>query len=270
MSKQSNIKSKIQEQYGRIALADGSLSCCSSSSGGCCSNTETAVVSPIESSKTVGYDPNNLKSIPQSSILGLGCGNPSTFAHIKEGDIVVDLGSGAGIDVFIAANIVKDKGRVIGVDLTDAMLEKARKNSEINGYLNVEFRKGDIEEKIPVDDNSVDVVISNCVINLTEDKVNTFKEIHRILKPNGVGRLVISDVVTSREVEKALIDEANWCGCIDGALTKDNYLESIKKAGFTNVEILEERPGNVVKDYTEDNEKKTRSITSITVKAFKN
>ena len=271
MSKQSNIKSKIQEQYGKIALADGSLSCCSPS-GGCCGSSETAAVvgSPTESSIMVGYDQNDLKSIPQPSILGLGCGNPSTFAHIKEGDTVVDLGSGAGIDVFIAANIVKDKGRVIGVDLTDAMLEKARKNAEIHGYRNVEFRKGDIEEKIPVDDNSVDVVISNCVINLTEDKVNTFKEIHRILKPNRVGRLVISDVVTSREVEKAVINEANWCGCIDGALTKDNYLESIKKAGFTNVEVLEERPGNVVEDYNENMEKKARNITSITVKAFKN
>ena len=270
MSKQSDIKNKIKEQYETIALADdGSLSCCSSSAG-CCSTSETVVVSPIESSKTVGYNQNDLKSIPQSSILGLGCGNPSTFAYLKDGDIVVDLGSGAGIDVFIAANIVKDKGKVIGIDLTDAMLEKARRNAEIHGYQNVEFRKGDIEEKIPVEDNSVDVVISNCVINLTEDKINTFKEIHRILKPNGVGKLIISDVVTSREVEKALINEANWCGCIDGALTKDNYLDSIKKAGFTNIEILEERPGNVVEDYTEDIEKKTRNITSITVKAFKN
>jgi arsenite methyltransferase len=270
MSKQSNIKNKIQEQYGKIALADGPLSCYSSS-GGCCGTSETTVVaSPIESSKTVGYDQNNLNSVPQSSILGLGCGNPSTFAHLNEGDVVVDLGSGAGIDVFISANIVKDKGKVIGVDITDAMLEKARRNAEINGYYNVEFRKGDIEEKIPVDDNSVDVVISNCVINLTENKLNTFKEIHRILKPYGVGRLIISDVVTSREVEKAIIDEANWCGCIDGALTKENYLDSIKKAGFTNVEILEERPGNIVKDYNESIDKQTRKITSITVKAFKN
>ncbi len=269
MSKQTNIKNKIKEQYGKIALADdGSLSCCSTSSG-CCGTSEI-VGSPMESSKTVGYDQNDLKSIPQSSILGLGCGNPSTFAHLKEGDVVVDLGSGAGIDVFIAANIVKDQGKVIGVDITDAMLEKARKNAEVNGYENVEFRKGDIEEKIPVDDNSVDVVISNCVINLTENKVNTFKEIYRILKPNGVGRLIISDVVTSREVEKALINEANWCGCIDGALTKDNSLDSIKKAGFTNIEILEERPGNIVEDYNENIKKKTRNITSITVKAFKN
>ncbi len=150
------------------------------------------------------------------------------------------------------------------------MLEKAIKNAEVNGYENVEFRKSDIEEKIPVDDNSVDVVISNCVINLTENKVNTFKEIYRILKPNGIGRLIISDVVTSREVEKALVNDANWCGCVDGALTKENYLDSIGKAGFTNIEILEERPGNVVEDYDEYSEKTTRNITSITVKAFRN
>jgi ubiquinone/menaquinone biosynthesis C-methylase UbiE len=150
------------------------------------------------------------------------------------------------------------------------MLDKARKNAETNGYQNVEFRKGDIEERIPVDDNSVDVVISNCVINLTENKVNTFKEIYRILKPNGVGRLIISDVVTSKEVEKALVNEANWCGCIDGALTKDNYIKSIKKAGFTNFEVLEERPGNEVGDYNENIGEQTRNITSITIKAFKN
>jgi arsenite methyltransferase len=267
MSKQSNIKNKIQEQYSKIALADGSASCCSTTSG-CCGSSE-ASVSHIGSSKTVGYDQNNLDSIPQSSILGLGCGNPSTFAHLTEGDVVVDLGSGAGIDVFIAANIVKDKGKVIGVDITDAMLDKARKNAEINSYQNVEFRKGDIEEKIPVDDNSVDVVISNCVINLTENKLNTFKEIYRILKPNGVGRLIISDVVTSREIEKTSVNEDNWCGCVDGALTKENYLDSVRKAGFTNVEILEERQGNVVEDFNVYGEKNTRNITSLTIKAFK-
>ncbi|CAN5742602.1 arsenite methyltransferase [soil metagenome] len=248
-------------------MADGSLSCCSTSSG--CCDTSEVLRSPIESSQTVGYNQNDLDSIPHSSILGLGCGNPSTFAHLKEGDVVVDLGSGAGIDVFIAANIVKDKGKVIGVDITDAMLDKARKNAEINDYQNVEFRKGDIEEKIPVDDNSVDVVISNCVINLTGNKLNTFKEIHRILKPNGVGRLIISDVVTTREIEKTLVNEANWCDCVDGALTKENYLDSIRKAGFGNVEILEERTSNVVEDFKEHGEKNTRNITSLTIKAFK-
>lgn len=271
MSKQSNIKNEIKEQYGKIALSDGSLSCCCSttdSSGGCYSTSE-ALISPIESSKSVGYDQSDLKSIPQSSILGLGCGNPSTFAHIKEGDLVVDLGSGAGIDVFIAANIVKEKGKVIGVDITDAMLKKASENAEKNGYQNVEFRKGDIEERIPVDDNSVDVVISNCVINLTENKINSFKEVYRILKPNGIGRLIISDVVTSREIEKKLVNEDKWCGCVDGALTKENLLDSIKKAGFTNIEILEERPSRTAEDYNYDKEKNLRNITSITIKAIK-
>ena len=119
---------------------------------------------------------NDLNSIPTTSILGAGCGTPTKFAFIKEGDTVIDLGSGAGIDVFLAANIIKGSGRVIGIDMTDEMLEKARKNAADNGYTNVEFRKGDVEERIPVEENSVDVVISNCVINLTTDKVKTFRE----------------------------------------------------------------------------------------------
>ncbi|MDN5845786.1 MAG: arsenite methyltransferase [Candidatus Nitrosocosmicus sp.] len=267
MSKQSNIKNKIKEQYGKIALADGSLSCCSASSG-CCGTTE-ALISPIESSKTVGYDQNELKSIPQSSILGLGCGNPSTFAHIKEGDVVVDLGSGAGIDVFIAANIAKDKGKVIGVDITDAMLEKARKNAEINGYQNVEFRKGDIEQRIPVDDNSVDVVISNCVVNLTENKLNTFKEIHRILKSGGKGKMVISDLVTSREIAANSISTDSWCSCIDGALTKEHYIDIIKKAGFTNIEILDEKLYMELDEAKDKEDQEKIQITSISIKAVK-
>jgi ubiquinone/menaquinone biosynthesis C-methylase UbiE len=121
----------------------------------------------------------------------VGCGNPTKFAHIKGGDIVVDLGSGAGIDAFLAANIVKDSGKVIGIDMTERMLEKARQNAEKNRYKNVEFRQGNIEKRIPVGDNSADVVISNCVINLTSNKVNTFKEIYRTLKPNGIGKMVI-------------------------------------------------------------------------------
>ena len=123
------------------------------------------------SSKEVGYDSDKLNSIPESSVLGVGCGNPTRFADIKEGNIVVDLGSGAGIDVFLAANVVKESGKVIGIDMTENMLNKARENAEKHGYKNVEFRQGDIEQKIPVEDNSVDVVISNCVINLTTNKV---------------------------------------------------------------------------------------------------
>jgi ubiquinone/menaquinone biosynthesis C-methylase UbiE len=266
MSKQLNRKNKIQEQYEKIAMAGGSLSCCSSS-GGCCGTAETAVVSPIESSKTVGYNQSNLESIPQSSILGLGCGNPSTFAHIKEGDVVVDLGSGAGIDVFIASNIVKETGKVIGVDITDAMLDKARKYTEIHGYHNVEFKKGDIEEKIPVDDNSVDIVISNCVINLTTNKEKTFREIYRILKPKGKGKMIISDLVASKEIDADSVNIDNWCSCIDGTLTKENYMGSIKKAGFTNVEILDEKLYMELEEDERDQEK--RQISSISIRAVK-
>jgi arsenite methyltransferase len=173
------------------------------------------------------------------------------------------LGSGAGIDVFLSANKVGHSGKVIGIDMTDEMLEKARGNAKDNGYKNVEFRKGDIEKRIPVDDNSVDLVISNCVINLTTDKIAMFKEVYRILKQEE-GRMVISDLVTDKEVHGDSVDSEKWCNCIDGALTKENYLESIRKAGFQNPEILDE------KLYTQEESDSNRKISSIIVKAVKN
>ena len=174
MNKQSQLKEKIKEQYGKIAIDGHSKSCCMPSSN-CCGDTSTEnILSPFESSKTVGYESDKLKLIPQSSVLGVGCGNPTGFADIKEGDTVVDLGSGAGIDVFLAANIVKKTGKVIGIDMTENMLQKAKENAEKHGYTNVEFRHGDIEQRIPIEDNFADVVISNCVINLTTNKENTF------------------------------------------------------------------------------------------------
>jgi arsenite methyltransferase len=278
MNDSVDIKEKVKERYGKIALTGGS--CCASSVGGGregedgeggCSGSNRIILQPLQSqspeqvAKLVGYDPKELKSIPEASILGVGCGTPTKFAFIKEGDTVVDLGSGAGIDVYLAANVVKDSGRVIGIDMTDEMLQKSRKNAAENGYTNVEFRKGDIEERIPVDDNSVDIVISNCVINLTTDKVKTFTEIHRILKPNGTGRMVISDLVTDRQIENAeSIDPDKWCSCIDGALTKENYIASISKGGFDKIEILDE------KIYTEGDETdNNRKITSLVIKAAK-
>jgi ubiquinone/menaquinone biosynthesis C-methylase UbiE len=265
---EQQIKEKIKERYGKIALT-GIETCCaptidfksgkSSSSSSCCSPSDSATV--------IGYESKELESIPKASVLGVGCGAPLHHADAKKGETVVDLGSGAGIDVFLSANRVGESGRVIGIDLTDEMLEKARRNAKENGYSNVEFRKGDIEKKIPVDDNSVDLVISNCVINLTTNKVDTFKEVHRILK-QGQGRMVISDLVTDKEVHGDSVDSEKWCNCIDGALTKENYLESIRKAGFQNPEILEE------KLYTqEESENKVdgdkRRISSIVVKAVK-
>jgi ubiquinone/menaquinone biosynthesis C-methylase UbiE len=159
---------------------------------------------------------------------------------------------------------VGKSGKVIGVDMTEEMLEKARKNANDNGYTNVEFRKEDIEKRIPVEDNTADLVISNCVINLTTDKAATFKEIYRILKNDG-GRMMISDMVADREVDRDAVDPEKWCSCIDGALTKKNYLDSIRKAGFKNVEVLEE------KAYVDDQAgNEERKISSLVIKAVKN
>jgi len=266
MNKRLHLKEKIQEQYGKIALDGNSNSCCMPSSD-CCGGSSEVLLSPFESSKAVGYDSDKLKLIPESSVLGVGCGNPIGFAEINEGNIVVDLGSGAGIDVFLAANLVKESGKVIGIDMTENMLKKARENAEKHGYRNVEFRQGDIEQRIPIENDSVDLVVSNCVINLTTSKENTFGEIYRILKPEGKGKMIISDLVTSREVHSEYINTENWCSCIDGALTKENYLDSIKKAGFTNIEILDEKRFMELDEDKEDQEK--RQITSISIRAVK-
>lgn len=263
MYNDNDIKEEIKERYGKIALFGNSDSCCMPSE--CCSGEKNSGASTIQSTEAIGYNPTELASIPQSSILGVGCGNPTRFAHIMEGDTVVDLGSGAGIDVFLAANIARENGKVIGIDMTDMMLEKARQNAQKHNYRNVEFRQGDIEKRIPVDDDSADVVISNCVINLTSNKVDAFKEIRRILKPNGEGKMVISDLVTSKEMDKNSVDADIWCSCIDGALTKENYLNSIREAGFANVEVLDEKP------YTEmEGNGGERKISSLVVKAIKN
>jgi ubiquinone/menaquinone biosynthesis C-methylase UbiE len=206
--------------------------------------------------------------VPQASILGVGCGAPVKFADLQRGETVVDLGSGGGIDVFLSANKVTEAGRVIGIDMTDEMLERAKVNAGKGGYTNVDFRKGDIEQRIPVDDNSADVVISNCVINLTVNKVDAFKEVNRILKHNG--RMVISDLVTDAEVAPADADDEKWCGCIDGALTKEHYIDSIRQAGFQNVEVLSEQLYMVEDD--DDNQvddKRSKKITSVVIKAVK-
>ena len=260
---EQRIKDKIKERYGRIALT-GTETCCapaiefkSNDKSGC------SCCSPSDSASIVGYDNKELESIPETSVLGVGCGAPLHYADVKTEEIVVDLGSGAGIDVFLSAAKVGHSGKVIGVDLTDEMLEKARTNAKENGYTNVEFRKGDIEKRIPIGDNSADLVISNCVINLTTDKVATFKEVHRILRQGG-GRMIISDLVTDKEVQGDSVDSDKWCSCIDGALTKENYLESIRKAGFQNPKILDE------KLYTQEESDGNRKISSIIVKAIKN
>ena len=259
MKDQQIIKEKVKERYGKIALAGiSSEGCCAPSE--CCGGSNSDA-STVQIAKNIGYDTKELESIPESSILGVGCGAPVNFVDIRESEVVVDIGSGGGIDVFLSANKVKESGKVIGIDMTDEMLEKARNNAKENGYANVEFKKGDIERGIPIEDNAADVVISNCVINLTIDKVAAFKEIHRVLRSNG--RMVISDLVTDNEVPSNFVDSEKWCSCIDGALTKENYLTSIRNAGFQNPQILEQ------KLYQEGNGIDNNRITSLVVKAVK-
>jgi SAM-dependent methyltransferase len=254
------LKEKIKENYGKIAL-NGNLDSCCDPQEGCDTNN----ISKKQMSSIIGYNDIELKSIPDESILGLGCGAPLKFANLKGGETVVDLGSGAGIDAFLASKLLGKEGKVIGIDMTDEMLEKARKTSIANNYKNIEFRKGNIEENIPIEDNSVDVVISNCVINLTSNKTNTFKEIYRILKRNKNARMIISDLITTKEINNNNINFDNWCSCIDGALTKENYLQSIKDAGFQNIQVLNE------KTYMDENHfKDGRKIVSITIRAITN
>jgi SAM-dependent methyltransferase len=260
---EQQIKEKIKERYGKIALTGNETrSCCAPTIEFKNGKSVSSCCSPSYSATIVGYESKELESIPKASVLGVGCGAPLHHADVKEGETVVDFGSGAGIDVFLSANKVGRSGKVIGIDLTDEMLEKARRNAKEGGYTNVEFRKGDIEKRIPVENNSVDLVISNCVINLTTNKISTFKEVHRILK-QGQGRMVISDWVTDKEVHGDSVDSDKWCNCIDGALTKENYLESIRKAGFQNPEILDE------KLYIQEGDS-DRKISGIVVKAVKN
>lgn len=251
---ENSIKDDIKKRYSKIVVSGNTDCCCMP--GECQSGD-----SPIDATKLIGYDQKDLESIPQAAILGVGCGAPINHANLKEGETVVDLGSGAGIDIFLAAKKVLDSGRAIGIDMTEQMLEKARDNALKGNYSNVEFKKGDIEENIPLNHNSVDAVISNCVINLTTNKTNTFKEVFRILRQNG--RMVISDLITDVELPSGEINSDQWCECIDGALTKENYLSCIKKAGFEKIEILEERP------YVEGEKINGRKISSLVIKAIK-
>jgi arsenite methyltransferase len=231
--KKEDIRSKVREGYGRIA--GGSNSCCGPASS--CFGTGN-IAETI--GKTIGYSEEELKSIPQNANLGLGCGNPVAFAHLRKGDIVLDLGSGAGLDCFLAANIVGEKGKVIGVDMTPEMLEKARENAREGHYANVEFRLGEIEN-LPVADSSVDVVISNCVINLSPDKERVFAEAFRVLKPGG--RLMVSDMVLTQELPDFLRNSVEaYVGCIAGAILIEEYQAAVMKAGFKDIEIIDQTP----------------------------
>ena len=186
----------------------------------------------------MGYSLEELKSVPEGANLGLGCGNPVALASLKEGEVVLDLGAGAGLDAFLASNKVGKKGKVIGVDMTPEMIERSRENARREKYTNIEFRLGEIEN-LPVADGTVDAIISNCVINLSPEKPRVFQEAYRVLKPGG--RLMVSDMVLLAELPKAVRNSVNaLVGCIAGASLKDDYLGAIKQAGFKRVKVVEE------------------------------
>jgi SAM-dependent methyltransferase len=198
----------------------------------CCMN-------PSEVGLALGYAPQDLAAVPEGANLGLGCGNPVALASLKPGETVLDLVSGAGFDAFLAAQRVRPEGRVIGVDMTPAMIERATSLAKTHGYGNVEFRLGDIEA-LPVADGSVDAIISNCVVNLTTDKPRTFREAFRVLKPGG--RLMVSDLVLERPLPPALAEDLDAYGaCVAGALLKTDYLAAIAAAGFEGVTVVGER-----------------------------
>lgn len=226
-----DIKKMVREGYAKIAKQKSS--CCAPVDS-CCTTSDLAE----EISKKIGYTDEELRSVPQGANLGLGCGNPVALVNLKEGETVLDLGCGAGFDCFIASKMVGEKGRVIGVDMTPEMIEKARENAEKGGYENVEFRLGEIEN-LPAADNCVDVVISNCVINLSPDKEKVFKEAFRVLKPGG--RMMVSDIVLLTELPEFIKNSVEaYVGCISGAIMRDDYIEEIKRAGFQDVKIVDE------------------------------
>ncbi len=232
MMKDDEIRKVVREGYAQIATQSGS-SCCAPATS-CCGGTDVAG----DISKSIGYTDEELGSVPDGANLGLGCGNPVALASLREGETVLDLGSGAGFDCFLAANRVGGQGRVIGVDMTPEMLEKARENARKAGYENVEFRLGEIES-LPVADNSVDVVISNCVINLSPDKRRVFAETFRVLKPGG--RLMVSDIVLEKQLPDTILNSIEaYIGCVSGAMMRDEYLGSITGVGFQDVQVIGE------------------------------
>jgi len=228
--KEKEIKKIVREGYAEIAKKNR-CSCAPVSS--CCGGTQAE-----EISKNIGYSQQEINAVPDGANLGLGCGNPTALASLIKGEVVLDLGSGAGFDCFLAAKKVGKTGRVIGVDMTPEMLDKARENAEKGGYTNVEFRLGEIEN-LPVADNTVDIVISNCVINLSPDKKRVFTEAFRVLKPGG--RLMVSDIVLLQELPQFIKNSiAGYVGCISGAILKEKYLQAVKQAGFHDAIVVDE------------------------------
>ena len=267
METENNLKEIVKQKYSEIALQDketNQSSCCGS--GGC--STEVYNIMADDYNTLEGYNPD--------ADLGLGCGLPTQFAKIKKGDVVIDLGSGAGNDAFVARHETGETGKVIGIDFTPAMIDKARNNAELRGYNNVEFRRGDIE-KMPVTSNVADIIVSNCVLNLVPNKDGVFKEIFRVLKPGG--HFSISDIVLVGQLPGNIKNAAEmYAGCVSGAIQKQAYLELINSNGFTNIIIQKEKaiiiPDDILQNYLSEEEifsfkNSGTGIFSITVYAEK-
>lgn len=263
----SGIKEMVKEKYGEIAQQEKSsnaASCCGAT--GCCDDVASIMTDEYK----------NVDGYQEVADLALGCGLPTEFAKIAEGDTVIDLGSGAGNDAFIARHEVGESGEVIGIDFTPAMIEKARENTKKLGFKNVEFRLGDIED-MPVSNNRADVIVSNCVLNLVPDKERAISEIHRVLKPGG--HFSISDIVLDGDLPEKIKEAAEmYAGCVSGAIQKTAYLETISKAGFSNITLQKEKvitlPDDILSEYLTAEEikefrEKGAGIYSITVYAEK-
>ena len=267
MKTSEDLKNIVKDRYSKIALQDKAVnasSCC----GATAPSNKVYNIMMDDYSEVEGYN--------KEADLGLGCGLPTEFAHINKGDTVIDLGSGAGNDCFVARHEAGETGKVIGIDFTEAMINKARKNAEKMGYNNVEFRFGDIDD-MPVSDNVADVIVSNCVLNLVPDKEKVIKEIYRVLKPGG--HFSISDIVLVGDLPEALRKDAEmYAGCVAGAIQKSEYLGYIEALGFNNITLQEEKmitiPDDILINYLtpeemEDIESKNMGIFSITVYAEK-
>lgn len=267
METPEKVKELVKQKYSEIALQDKATnqsSCCGS---GCCS-TEVYNIMADDYTELEGYNPD--------ADLGLGCGLPTQFAKIKKGDVVIDLGSGAGNDAFVARHETGETGKVIGIDFTPAMIEKARANAALRGFNNVEFREGDIE-KMPVTANMADVIVSNCVLNLVPNKDGVLKEVYRVLKPGG--HFSISDIVLEGELPPAIQEAAEmYAGCVSGAIQKKEYLGLIEKNGFKNITVQKDKliviPDDILSQYLNDEalaafKNSGTGISSITVYAEK-
>ena len=248
---EKEIKEADKERYSQIVQEEQGCQCT------CCGP------STLDRAEALGYSIKDLKCIPDEAILGLGCGNPVGLAELKPGEVVLDLGSGAGIDVFLAANKVGPQGKAIGVDMTEEMVQKAQSLAQKHGYDNIEFRLGEIEA-LPIEDDSIDIIISNCVINLAPDKSKVFREAHRVLKPGG--RLVVSDIVTEGELPQSIRQDLNaWSVCVAGAEEQQKYLQKLETAGFTEIQVTSKKEFY----FQHEDEKTLHKILSVTVKACK-